>query len=114
MSARLSEYVRRARLRFPRSHKDHSIRGDGRFAVVTCAFMHPSAGRMCYSDVYLFPTLPEAESLQRELDSGTYGEMECHAATKGLCKKKHELVDLGPVETKYTVPGPLQSDLFKG
>ena len=111
MSAQLSEYVKRARLRFPRSYRDHSIHGDGRFAVLTCSFMHPSAGRMCYSDVYLFSSLSEAESLQRGLNDGSVkGSVECHAATKGLCRKKHELVDLGPVQS---VQEPSQGAFFK-
>ena len=112
MAARLSEYVKRARQRFPRSHRDRSIHGDGRFAVLTCAFSHPSAGSMCYSDVHLFSNLPDAEAFQRGLDecgrtgipATKVGEhlAYCHAATKDLCKGKHELIDLGKVTT--TVP----------
>jgi len=71
-----------ARRRWPRS----DVHGNGRFAVVTCAFFHPSARRMTYSDVYLFGTLDEAQENQNTVY--------CHADSKGLCTGKHEIVDL--------------------
>ena len=74
---------RKARRRWPRS----GVEGNGRYAVVTCAFFHPSARQMCYSDVFLFPTLEEAQQKQ--------DTVYCHAHTKGRCRGKHEIVDMG-------------------
>jgi hypothetical protein len=71
-----------ARRRWPKSE----VYGEGRFAVLTCAFFHTSARQMMYSEVHLFQTLDEAKAAQ----STIY----CHAATKGRCQGKHEIVDL--------------------
>ena len=80
MDADSMKWGSNARRRWPRS----KVHGDGRFAVLTCAFMHPSARQMVYSDVHLFHTLEEAKA------STVY----CHASTKGLCSGRHEIVDL--------------------
>lgn len=92
MPRRLSEWVTKARARWPRSHRAKEISGDGRFAVLTCGFFHPSAQRMCYSEVHLFATQEEATRFKQELDSGLGGV--CHAATKNLCKGDHSMIDL--------------------
>jgi hypothetical protein len=82
-------YNSKAKARWPRS----TVRGSGQFAVLTCAFMHPSAHSMCYSDVYLFDSKQAAEEFKTSLDNKS--AWQCDAHTKGLCKGNHELVDLG-------------------
>jgi hypothetical protein len=71
-----------ARKRWPKS----KVIGTGRFAVFTCAYFHPSARRMQYSDLRLFVTPGEAETFRKT--------MYCHADTKGLCSGVHRVVDL--------------------
>jgi hypothetical protein len=71
MPQRLSEWVTRARARWPRSFRNKSesgIFGDGRYAVLTCEYFHASAGRMMYSEVHLFETLEEAQNYKNGLD----------------------------------------------
>ena len=103
MPKRLSEWVRKARERWPRSFRNKGESGifsDGRYAVLTCAHFHPSARRMMYSEVHLFETLEEAQKYKNGLDDfgrshGTGStDKYCHAATKGLCSGNHLLVDL--------------------
>jgi hypothetical protein len=93
----------KARARWPRSfrnNRESGIFGDGRYAVMTCAYFHPSARRMMYSEVHLFETLEEAQKYKNGLDdfgrSNATGSTDtyCHAATKGLCSGNHLLVDL--------------------
>jgi len=63
--------------------------------VLTCAFRHPSARQMMYSEVHLFDTRQEALDFKAGLDdSSNLGTPYCHAKTKGLCGGKHLLVDL--------------------
>jgi hypothetical protein len=102
MPQRLSDWVQKARARWPRSFRNKSESGifGGRYAVLTCAFFHPSARRMMYSEVHLFESLENAQDYKNGLDdfarslgtgsTGTY----CHSATKGLCSGNHLLVDL--------------------
>ena len=71
-----------AKRRWPRS----TVIGKGQFAVLTCAYFHPSARRMQYSDAHLFETQETAEQFQKTIY--------CHAATKSLCTGKHEIFDL--------------------
>jgi hypothetical protein len=103
MPQRLSEWVTKARARWPRSFRnkgESGIFGDGRYAVLTCAFFHQSAGRMMYSEVHLFETLEGAQNYKNGLDDfgrshGTGStDTYCHAASKGLCNGNHLLVDL--------------------
>lgn len=56
MAPKMSDWITKARKRWPRSFKEKEIFGDGRYAVLTCAFSHPSAGQMMYSEVHLSPT----------------------------------------------------------
>jgi hypothetical protein len=72
-----------AKKRWPKS----KVWGQGQFAVLTCAYFHPSARRMQYAEIYLFATRDEAAEYQKT--------MYCHACTKGLCSGKHDIVDLG-------------------
>jgi hypothetical protein len=103
MPKRVSEWVAKARARWPRSfrnNRESGIFGDGRYAVMACAYFHPSARRMMYSEVHLFDTLEEAQKYKNGLDdfgrSNATGSTDtyCHAATKGLCSGNHLLVDL--------------------
>ena len=103
MPKRSSEWVEKARARWPRSFRnkrESGIFGDGRYAVLTCAYFHPSARRMMNSEVHLFETLEEAQKYKNGLDdfgrSHSTGSTDtyCHAATKGLCSGNHLLVDL--------------------
>ena len=87
------EWRTKASKRWPRSFRAKEIFGDGRYAVLTCAFLHPSAGQMMYSEVYLFATQQEAADFKAVLDSSQSGQ-HCHAQTKGLCSRNHELFDL--------------------
>ncbi|MGA3263047.1 MAG: hypothetical protein ABSC47_03270 [Terracidiphilus sp.] len=72
-----------AKKRWPKS----KVWGQGQFAVLTCAYFHPSARRMQYAEIHLFATRDEAAEYQKT--------MYCHADTKGLCSGKHDIVDLG-------------------
>jgi hypothetical protein len=94
MPQRLSQWVQKARARWPRSFRnkgESGIFGEGRYAVLTCAFFHTSACRMMYSEVHLFESLEEAQNYKDGLDDfgrshGTAStDTYCHAATKGLC-----------------------------
>jgi hypothetical protein len=89
----VSEWIGKARKRWPRTFKAKEIFGDGRYAVLACAFLHPSAGQMMYSEVYLFETEQEAEKFKTALDSSQSGQ-HCHAQTKGACSRNHKLIDL--------------------
>ncbi len=60
---------------------------------ITPALIHPSAGQMMYSEVYLFETEQEAGKFKATLDSSQSGQ-HCHAQTKGVCSCNHELIDL--------------------
>lgn len=63
MPQRLSEWVQKARARWPSSFRnkgESGIFGEGRYAVLTCAYFHTSACRMMYSEVHLFESLEEA------------------------------------------------------
>jgi hypothetical protein len=71
-----------AKRRWPKS----DVTGQGQFAVLTCAYMHPSARQFQYSEVHLFETQDEAAKFQKD----GY----CHANTKGLCSGKHAMYDL--------------------
>jgi len=93
MPPKLSDWIAKARSRWPRSFREGEIFGDGRYAVLTCAFRHPSAGRMMYSEVHLFPTEQVAIDFKARMDASQGGEF-CHAQTKGLCSRNHELIDL--------------------
>ncbi len=93
MPRRVSDWIANARNRWPRSFRNKEIFGDGRYAVLTCAFLHPSAEQMMYSEVYLFATQQEAANFKATLDSSRSGE-HCHAQTKGSCSQNHELIDL--------------------
>lgn len=57
------------RKRWPRSVRAKEIFGDGRYTVLTCAFQHPSAAQMTYSEVHLFETDQEAREFKATLDS---------------------------------------------
>jgi hypothetical protein len=96
MPKKVSNWVTRARNRWPRSFTEKEIFGDGQYAVLMCPFMHPSAGRMMYSEVHLFDTREKAAQFKANMDAGRSGEY-CHAQTKGLCSGDHELVDLAAV-----------------
>jgi len=80
--------------------RESGIFGEGRYAVLTCAYFHTSACRMLYSEVHLFESLEEAQNYKDGLDDfgrshGTGStDTYCHAATKGLCSGNHLLVDL--------------------
>jgi hypothetical protein len=89
----ISDWIVKARKRWPRTFEAREISGDGRYAVLSCAFLHRSAGQMMYSEVYLFKTEPEAADFKVTLDSSHSGQY-CHAQTKGLCSRNHELFDL--------------------
>lgn len=93
MPKKISEWAMKARNRWPHSFKEKEIFGDGQYAVLTCAFFHPSAGRMTYSEVHLFDTKEKACQFKAELDTPEGGAY-CHARTKGLCTGRHLLVDL--------------------
>lgn len=93
MAHKVSDWIAQARNRWPRSFKAKEIFGDGRYAVLTCAFLHPSAGQMMYSEVHLFHTQQEAEDFKSSLDSSRTGEY-CHAQMKGLCAGHHDCIDL--------------------
>jgi hypothetical protein len=92
MPAKVSDWIAKARKHWPRSFKEKEIFGDGRYAVLTCAFPHPSAGQMVYSEVHLFPTEQEAVDFKTKLDASQSGQY-CHAQTKGRCSHNHELID---------------------
>ena len=71
MPKRSSEWVEKARARWPRSFRnkrESGTFGDGRYAVLTCAYFHPSARRMMNSEVHLFETLEEAQKYRNGLD----------------------------------------------
>jgi hypothetical protein len=93
MPTKVSDWLSKARKRWPRTAKAKEIFGDGRYAVLTCPFMHPSAGQMIYSEVYLFETQQEATDFKAKLDIAQSGQ-HCHAQTKGLCTRNHELIDI--------------------
>lgn len=93
MAPKMSDWITKARKRRPRSFKEKEIFGDGRYAVLTCAFSHPSAGQMMYSEVHLFPIEQEAMAFKSQLDTSQSGQ-HCHAQTKGLCLCNHQLIDL--------------------
>ena len=93
MPTKVSNWLSTARKRWPRSFKENEIFGDGQYAVLTCAFRHPSAGQMMYSEVYLFERPQEAAEFKAKLDKAQSGQ-HCHAQTKGLCSRNHELIDL--------------------
>jgi hypothetical protein len=92
MATTISPWIKKARQRWPRSHAAKEIRGDGRYAVLTCTFFHPSAQQMMYSEVQLFDSRQQAQDFKTKLDSPD--AFECHARTKGMCNGKHLLVDL--------------------
>jgi hypothetical protein len=103
MPRQLSEWVKKARALWPRSHREKVIHGDGQYAVLTCPHFHPSSRSIQYSEVYLFPTYEQAFEFQRGLDNycATYESKPiagvlayCHAATKNLCRGKHTVVNL--------------------
>ena len=93
MPQNVSDWLARARKRWPRTFKAHEIFGDGRYAVLTCAFSHPSAGQIMYSEAHLFPNEQQALNFKVKMDTSQSGE-HCHAQTKGLCSRNHELIDL--------------------
>jgi hypothetical protein len=93
LPTKVSDWLSKARKRWPRSFEENQILGDGRYAVLTCPFLHPSAGQMMYSEVYLFETQQKAEDFNAELDTAQSGQ-HCYAQTKGLCSRNHELIDL--------------------
>lgn len=95
MSKEVSEWIEKARKRWPRSYKAKEIHGDGRYAVLTCAFQHPSAHQMMYSEVNLYETHELALKFKAGLDDASnFGMPYCHAKTKGMCRGQHLLVDL--------------------
>ncbi len=89
----VSDWIVKARKRWPRTFKAKEIYSDGQYAVLTCAFLHPSAGQIMYSEVYLFETAEEATNFKSGLDISQAGRY-CHAQTKGLCSRNHEFFDL--------------------
>lgn len=93
MPPRLGDWIAKARKRWPRSFQENEIFGDGRYAVLTCAFPHPSARQMVYSEVHLSPIELEAAEFKANVDVSQTGQY-CHAQTKGLCSRNHELIDL--------------------
>jgi len=93
MSLGVRDWIGKARKRWPRTFKAKEIFGNGRYAVLTCPFLHPCAGQMMYSEVYLFETEQEAGKFKATLDSSQSGQ-HCHAQTKGICSHNHELIDL--------------------
>jgi hypothetical protein len=93
MPPKLTNWIAKARNRWPHSFQEKEIFGDGRYAVLTCAFRHPSAGQMMYSEVHLFPTEQEAVDFKAKMDASQSGQ-HCHAQTKGLCSRNHELIEL--------------------
>jgi hypothetical protein len=97
MPPKLGDWIAKARKRWPRSFREKEIFGDGRYAVLTCAFRHPSAAQMVYSEVHLFPTEQEAAEFKANMDVSQTGQY-CHAQTKGLCSRNHELIDLGTMK----------------
>jgi len=46
-----------------------------------------------YSEVDFFPAEQEAADFEAKVDASESGE-HCHAQTKGLCSRNHELIDL--------------------
>jgi hypothetical protein len=71
-----------ARRRWPRSR----YHGNGRYAVLTCCFFHPTGRCRMYSDIIMFSSEQEAEDANRNVY--------CHAALYSLCSGRHEVVDL--------------------
>ncbi len=93
MAQQVGDWIAKARKRWPRTFKANEIFGDAQYAVLSCAFHHPSAGQMMYSEVHLFATRNGALDFKAELDNSRSGQY-CHAQTKGLCSRNHELLDL--------------------
>jgi len=77
LKSKLTAFQQAARKRFPNNYKENGVLGDGRFAVLCCTFLHPSAGCTCWGELRLFETLEEA----RRQAKTVY----CHAASKGCC-----------------------------
>jgi hypothetical protein len=84
MPKTVSEWIKTARTLWPRNCKEKQIFGDGRYAVLTCAFLHPGPRQMVYSEVHLFQTKNKALKCKEDF----------HAKAKGLCRGEHVLVDL--------------------
>ena len=106
---RLSEWVQTARHRWPRSHRDKrcgaGIWGDGQYAVLNCAYRHPSTHTLQYSTVWLFATKQQAITFKRALDVPSSAAWKkplpptgftpyCHADQKHACSHDHEMIDL--------------------
>jgi hypothetical protein len=80
---RLTAFQEAARRRWPLNYKEHGVQGDGQFAVLCCTFFHPSARYQCYGELHLCETLEQAQKLAKT----AY----CHADSKGLCKRRHQV-----------------------